>query len=366
MQMRFKFSKWKGKSLGLLLLLCNGLLATDQCPAILQDPIEAKQFGELRVKTIKGWDKLLTWAFLPKNKPYALKEPLIQTVYKRAGEELADFVKNYGYFSIYHPIVGIVTDSEKDIEVTECLLGSIQKTETAQLKFMTDEILGKVLAYRTLKKGLKIAVPISKDTVATYVVDEIINLWRGMPAYGLIPENKEQAPPILLFRGTDLDLRSEKGWASVLSDLDISGPGLKTFLRAQNEIHDWLAKVQQSIAPARIVGFSLGGVFVLYTLIYEHELINKKSSSTAFNPPGVSAQVLDMWEKIPNEKRPPQITYVNQGDFVSKIGFFLGNVHEVSLEEPMEVIQAHVTLISGAPLYKITAVDVALENKDRK
>ncbi len=353
-----------GKSFKISLLLSTGLLIADECPAILEQPIATKKFGELRTKTIRGWDKLITWALLPKNRPYILVEPLDQTVYKREGESLPDFVKNYGYFSIYHPILGIVTDSEKDITVVQCLFKSIQSEmdDPLQLQFASDEILGKVAAYRTFSKGMKIAIPISKETMVTYVVDLVIDMWRGMPAYGLIPENNTEAPPILLFRGTDLDLVTEKSWASVLSDLDIAGPGHKTFMRARNEIHEWLLKVQD----ARIVGYSLGAVLTLYTLIYEHELINKKVASIAFNPPGVSQEMLDLWEKIPAEKKPPQVTYVNQGDFVSQIGLFLGNVHEISLEEPMEVIAAHVTLISGEPLYRISTVNVALENQARK
>jgi hypothetical protein len=350
--------------LGALLLLCAELPATpDQCPAILEEPIKKKQFGQLRAKSIKSWDKLITWAFLPKYRPYVLVDPPVEITYKGGEKQVNDFVTNYGYFSIYHPILGIVTDSKKDIEVTQCLLYSIQAEidNPEQLKFASDEILVKVMAYRTLKKGMKISVPISKEEMVTYVVDEVFDLWRGMPAYGLVPE---KGTPILLFRGTDLDLASEKSWASVMSDLDVSGPGLKTFQRAQKEIHDWLVKMQHN--PARVVGYSLGGVLTLYTLIYEHEFINQQIPSVAFNPPGVSEQVLEQWEKIPKGKRPPHVIYVNQGDFVSQIGLFLGNVQEISLEQSMDVIQAHVTLISGAPIYKISEVNVPLENQARK
>lgn len=338
------------------------------CPSILKESEDASKLGEVRAKAIKGWDKLLTWAFLPKNRPYTLQEPLSQVVYTTHSETLTDFIRNYGYFSIYHPLVGIVTESDQDVEITQCLLQTVQNeiADPDQLQFTIDEILGKVLAYRTLKKGMKISIPISKDLIQTYVVDITIDLWRGMPAYGLIPETGGKAPPLLLFRGTDLDLSSEKGWASVLSDLDTTGPGHKTFLRAQNEIHDWLVKANQTMGPARVVGFSLGGVFVLYTLIYEYELVNKQIPSTALNPPGLTLELLDKWKKIPEEKKPPQRTYVNQGDYVSQIGFFFGNVQEVSVEKPMDVIEAHVTLVSALPLYKITAVDVAGENDSRK
>lgn len=330
---------------------------------ILEEPIKKKQFGQLRSKSIKSWDKLITWAFLPKYRPYVLVEPPVEATYRGGEKQVADFVTNYGYFSVYHPILGIVTDSKKDIEVTQCLLNAIQSEidNPDHLKFSADEILVKVMAYRTLKKGMKITVPVSKEETVTYEVDEVIDLWRGMPAYGLV---SEKGTPILLFRGTDLDLASEKSWASVMSDLDTSGPGLRTFQRAQQEIHDWLFKMKDT--PARIVGYSLGGVLTLYTLIYEHELINKQIPSVAFNPPGVSEQVLQLWEKIPTNERPPHVIYVNQGDFVSKIGLFLGNVQEISIGQPMDVIEAHVMLISGAPVYKISAVNVHLENKQRK
>ncbi|MBS0628783.1 MAG: hypothetical protein JSS30_00995 [Verrucomicrobia bacterium] len=353
-----------GKTFAILLLLLNGSLSADECPAILEKPIKTKKYGELRTKTIKAWDKLMTWALLPKNGPYILVDPPIQSIFKRTGESLPDFVKNYGYFSFYHPILGIVTDSAKDIDVVQCLLKAIQQdiTDPVQLQFTSDEILAKVVAYRTFKKGMKITLPHSEEAMVTYVVDFVIDMWRGMPAYGLIPENSADAVPILLFRGTDLDLATEKSWASVLSDLDTAGPGHRTFMRARGEIHDWLVKV----GNARIVGFSLGGVLTLYTLIYEHEWINKNVPSTAFNPPGVSNEVLDIWEKIPQEDRPPHIIYVNEGDFVSQIGLFLGNVYAISLKEPMEVIAAHVTLISGEPLYKISKVNVPLENQARK
>lgn len=369
MQPQSKFSKWMVRGLPLSLLLSTSLLIADDCPAILDKPIQTKKFGEVRSKTIKGWDKLLTWAFLPANRPYILVRPFVEEIYRRSGESLPNFVRNYGFFSVHHPILGIVTDAEKDVAVVQCLLNSVQEeiADPGQLRFARDEILSKVLAYRTLKKGMQISIPISKEQTVVYTVDKVIDMWRGMPAYGLVPEKTDvAAPPLLLFRGTDLNLGTERSWASVLSDLDVAGPGQNTFFRARQEIHDWLAKMKQSIGAARIVGYSLGGVFTLYTLVYEADLVNKTVDSIAFNPPGVSDEVLALWDKMAPENRPPHVTYVNQGDFVSQIGLFLGNVHEISLNEPMEVIAAHVTLISGEPLYKIATVDVSLENEARK
>jgi len=326
----------------------------------------------LRLKAIKGWDRLLTWALAPKQRDYPLKKPLEQKKFQVRAKELFQFDQNYGYFSIYHPIVGIVTDSQRDIDVTKCLLESIatQFTNQEQILFSTDEILAKVMAYRSLKKGMKLSLftwnANGRLVLETFIVDTIIDMWRGMPAFGLVPEKKKASPPILLFRGTDLNLTSEKGWASVLSDLDTTGPGHTTFLRARDQIQIWLKKMKKEQMPARAIGTSLGGVFVLYSLIYESELLSHDPTfpSVAFNAPGISKQILDKWNAL--KKKPAHITYVNQGDFVSQIGLFLPNVWEIALDHPMQVIEAHTTLISTQPFYQMSAINVPLENKTRE
>ncbi|NGX37799.1 MAG: hypothetical protein K1000chlam2_00961 [Chlamydiae bacterium] len=316
--------------------------------------------GEMRVKAIKSWDKLLTWTLSPKNQPYHLASPLDQKVFQVKTPELFQFDENYGYFSIYHPIVGIVTDATRDIEVTNCVLKTLPPSEDHN--FTQDEILAKVMAYRPLKKGMKIQI----SEKETYIIDAVIDLWHGMPAFGLVPEKKGSGTPLLLYRGTDLNLTSEKGWASILSDLDTTGTGHTTYLRARKEIRAWLEKMKKNEKPARVIGFSLGGVFVIYTLIYEYDLLNMDAKSVAFNPPGISDEVLDEWKALPEKKRPPHVVYVNQGDFVSQIGLLLTNVWELTLDHPMGVIESHVTLISVQPLFKMTAVDVPLENQSRE
>lgn len=328
----------------------------------------------MRVKAIKGWDKLLTWTLAPKNPPYQLKVPFVQKDFQVKTPNLANFDQNYGYFSIYHPIVGIVTKSLRDIEVTNCLLESIHTEikDPEQCHFSSEEILAKVMAYRPLLEGMKIAIcswnAKGEKSLQTYLVDKVLDLWHGMPAFGLVPEKKGEHIPILLFRGTDLSLNSEKGWASILSDLDTSGPGYTTFLQGQQEIHHWLEKMVKEKAPARLVGFSLGGVFVYYTMIHEYDLVNQEvhSPSIAFNSPGLSKEMLKKWGQVPDVLKPPLITYVNQGDIVSQIGFFLSTVWEVALPKPMQVIQAHTSLISTQPSYQMRLIDVELENESRQ
>lgn len=323
------------------------------------EPNEIQFCGQMRVNLIKGWDKLLTWTLKPKMRPYLLTSPIDQKVYQQMEHsELEHFDKTYGFYSLSCPLVGVVTKEKSHVTPANLALQSLSEIPSStQRDFARDEILCKVVAYRNLEKGMKIQ---THDQV--YVVDEIIDLWRGMPAFGLVPENRRGAP-ILLFRGTDMNLVSEKGWASILSDLDTTGPGHATFLKARDSIRSWLEKVKKQYEAARLMGYSLGGAFVFYTLVYEPELINKSELSVAYNPPGISKDLAEKWGT--NPQKIPLMAYVNQGDIVSQIGFFLSDVWEIALEQQMEVIQAHLTLISAQPVYKLSSVDVERENRSR-
>lgn len=324
----------------------------------------------MRVKLLRSWDKALTWTLSTKNREFTLKTPIQKKDFSVQSADFFTFIENYGYFSIHHPIVGIVTKEARDVEVTNCLLASVyeQIKDKEQFQLTADEILAKVMAYRTLELGMKISVPTinmkGESVLETYRVDEIIDLWHGMPAFGLISE-KGTSPSILLFRGTDLTLTSEKGWASLISDLDITGPGFKTFLRAKDQIQQWLKKVSRREIPARAIGFSLGGAFVFYTMIHFPDLLYSDLPSKAFNPPGIKNTILAEWERS-SPKKPPYIVYVNQGDVVSKMGVLPSNVWEISIKQPMEVIQAHVTVMSLQPSYLLREVDVDAENKMHK
>ena len=102
-------------------LFIGSFLYADQCPTYLNEPDEVKKYGNLRIQTLRGWDKILTWALSPKDRSYPLKIPLEQKRFEVHSEEFFNFDKNYGYFSIYHPIVGMVTDAIRDIDVTKCI-----------------------------------------------------------------------------------------------------------------------------------------------------------------------------------------------------------------------------------------------------
>ncbi len=333
----------------------------EECPHFLLEPTEHKALGELRAKTLKNWDKMLTWAFSKKKSSYILVKPLQEKNYFVTSSEILGFDQNYGYFSIADPLVGKATKKKEDIKVAECLLKMVDEKiqDAEQKRFALDEVLSKVLAYRAVEKGMELSIP------QPYIVDEVIDLWHGMPAFGLAPKGDQNIPAILLFRGTDLSFSTERGWASIMSDLDVLGPGLSTFMKARPKIHEWLLKMKERGQSARVIGVSLGGVLASYTFIFERNVLSTEPS-VAINPPGVSEEIFALWDQLPKEGMPLFSVYVTQGDLVSKIGHLVGDVKELRLPFPLKIIEAHVTLISAQKQYTIAQVDLTEENASRK
>lgn len=341
------------------------------CQELLSHPEPIISLGGLRIKALKSWDRLLTWALAPKNQPYKLLEPAQKVSYHVEGASLPLFKKNYGYFSSYRPIFGMRTDLRRDLKVAKCLLAQlpVEVSDRDQLLFSAYEVLTKVVSLRNLKVGDTLFLPeVDVDgnvEMAEYTLDLILDLWHAMPAFGFI--SKEGKSPFLLFRGTDLTFTSEKGWASFLSDLDPKGAGLTTFLRGHTLVRKWLEERFKEENPARVVGYSLGGAFALYTLAYDYDLLlnDPKHPSLIFNAPGVPESILTRWNRIPSARRPHHTTFINEGDVVSQVGYLIGNVWAVSLGEEMGVLEAHLTLISAEETFHLTRVDVAKENLER-
>lgn len=362
---------WKGY------FLLSGIVASfsiygDDCALYFKELKDPSRLGELRVKAIESWDQMITWALSKRNRDFSLAVPLQVEEFQVSSSKMRIFDRNHGYFSPYDPLVGSVTQDSSDFKTTVCLLSLIHQVKNEpQRRFSTEEVIAKVLAYRSLKKGSEIPISTFDDqgnsVMGTYVVDEILDLWHGMPAFGLIPKEKNISASILLFRGTDLSLTTERGWASIMSDLDITGPGHATFKAAEPKIREWLLRVAKMRKPARVIGTSLGGAFVFYTVCSEYALVNKslQHPSVAFNPPGISQEILKKWKEIPKELQPELYTYVSQGDYTSKIGFLIGKGLQMSIKEYMQVIQAHTTLISTQPTYYLTLIDVEAENASR-
>ena len=325
---------------------------------------KVKWKNRIRAKGVQNFDDFLHWTIPQHMRDYILKEPIESQVLHVEFPQGEDFIKWHGYFSLYTPLVGKVSRKKNDLQIACTLLEKVAQVSKEDPRFSIEEVLAKVVAYRELKVGDEIPIPSphNPNSFTTYRVDKVLDLWHGMPAFGLVGEKGED--PILLFRGTDFSLDVERGWASLISDVDVRGPGWTAFKKAQGQIHDWLLSMSQKGAKARVIGFSLGGVLAAYTFLYENQLVDLERS-VAFNPPGISEQTFKEWESLPEEVRGKFRVYVARGDLVSKIGNLFGSVSELSLATPLKPLKAHTLLFCAEGSFFCRQVDVEKENKFR-
>ena len=277
---------------------------------------------------------------------------------------LTDFATFYSKMGVKKSIICKVTHNFEDIQKGISILEAIfHNIEDEQLKeYASFETLAKVIAYRNLKKGHIIPISViynRKAEITNYVVDHVFTLWKGVKAFGLVSESKKVAP-IILFRGTDFSFITESGRASMLGDLDPSGPGWTVFSEGEKSILSWVR--QQSI-PARAVGHSLGGVVAAYALIHLSNFFSDQlhETSYAFNFPGLKVDHSAYWNKL--SKKPSFKGIITRGDIISKVGFLFGDIYEVSTENSLPLLSAHELLLFFQKKGFICPVDVEGENK---
>lgn len=339
----------------------------DTCTPSMQE-LQPGWRGRMRLKALKNLDQFLNWSVSEKLKTYAIVEPPVMEKVELEVPELQTFANDFSYFSPVRPLIGKVSRDAKDLQLVCCLLKTLyeKSPDESYLEFAAAEVIAKVLAYRDLKKESTIYLPIVWEQEIRwepFTVDYVFNLWHGMPAFGLIPQSSE-IPALLLYRGTDFSLDSQRGWASLMSDLDVAGPGLNAFQNAQKEIHQWLLKVHSQNKTAKVLGYSLGGVLAGYTFIYENALLSKRGSY-GFNLPGVSPAIIEKWDTLSEENKKGFTSFVNEGDLVSKVGKLFGTVYVLSIDNPLKPLTAHTILMSGQSYFFKEQVDVAEENSER-
>lgn len=322
----------------------------------------------MRIKTIKKIDQWLEWTLPQSLRDYVISGTGREEILATAALELALFEQNFGFFSLTHPIVGTVSNLAGDLNLVSCMLKELMLRDADPhfVEFAANELAAKALAYRDMKVGYEVAIPVMVEGVLSlelFTVDEVFDLWLGMPAFGLLSK-KKGVSSILLFRGTDLSLGSQRGWASLMSDLDFKGPGLHTFLRAQPKLREWLNAAKSQHRSARAIGFSLGGAFAAYTFIYENDLL-APTGSVSFNAPGVSEKVVQDWMALSQSQQKGLINYINRGDSVSKVGILFGTVYQLSTTTQMKPFTAHTAVMSAQPQIVKMRVDVQKENSLR-
>lgn len=353
--------------------LLFGLFPT-LCFAAQQDELLALQTPplsifkkQMRSSALESVDKFLSWTFQYPMRSYTLAGATLPISLN--APSLQSFLEDYSFFSEYTPLVATVSSAASDIDKVEKLYqaAQIEILHPEHFQRIWLEITTKILAYRELQENMVLRIPTlieNKLQLVEYDVEKRFDLWQGMPAFGLAPRHP-LAEPLLIFRGTDPSFGSKWGWASIVSDLDPKGPGLTVFQRCSEELKTWLAQKAALGVKARALGFSLGGVLTTYTVLYLSEFLSERPS-VAFNPPGVSRQIQRLFAETLEEKPLPLITYVTQGDIISKVGYLVGPVFELSLKDPLPPIAAHVTPLSFGPHYLLAPVDVIKENSQRK
>lgn len=326
--------------------------------------------AKLRARALVKLDKMLNWAIPIKERVYQLEQTQMGSHFVNDTHQMQEFGKFFSYFSHKHPVIGRVTPFKEDVILACQLLKYTYENCKNEdfLEIATGEILSKVLAYRALEQGMQIPIPTvyeeGRVELVDYTVDKIFTLWPGMPAFGLVP-HKARASSILLYRGTDLSLESKQGWASVLSDLDIQGPGLTAFQKSKSELEVWLKVQANREVKAKVMGFSLGGVLALYTMLYESPLLSDHGSM-AFNPPGVSAAVYKEWQSSSAKNVEEFKVYITHGDLIPKIGKLVGDAYELSLDRSLRPIDAHVRLMTAEPSFYHFSIHHTQENLQRR
>ncbi len=318
-------------------------------------------------QSFKYWEIFLSWLFKYPSRCYALRKERRAQVYENPSESFLRFGQSYRERFALKGIICRVTPNFKDIDRAGEILKLIyENVENSKLcEWAVCEVLAKVMAYRNLKLGHMIPLPIMGNdgcmVMSTYVVDRVFDLWNKIRAFGLVRSDGAGAP-ILLFRGTDFSFMTEGGRASIISDLDPKGPGWTLFKKGQKSIREWLKKEDRS---ARVIGHSLGGVVAAYTLIHEGEWMSQEEyeSSYAFNFPGVPIELANKWNTM--EEKPAFTGFVCRGDLVSKLGTLFGSIYEISLDAPLSPVRAHEMLLFAESRGYLHEVDIEGENRSK-
>lgn len=319
------------------------------------------------------FEKALSWLFKSEEITYATEKAAPLSLMENSADELLEFASSYRGQFAQKNLICRVTNNPGDVQITVDLIKSLKHHihDPNHLMLACDEILAKVLSYRRLKHGQKLALPILNGESIEYInyqVDTSFQLFNRMEAFSLINEDPSKGCPIMLFRGTDFSLVREEGRRSILHDIDPKGPGHSQFQKVKEDLSKCLEKVSKVNGAFRLIGHSLGGVMLLYTLTHYPQWLQKNPAfpSVAFNFPGTSAKMLEEYYAIKPENRPAFKGFVSEGDVISKFGKLFGDVYTLSLGLGLSPIRAHEELFFLAPRVQMQKVAIHEENGCKK
>jgi hypothetical protein len=330
--------------------------------------METKIFRFITAKSLKSWEKIVSKFLSETSRVYSYLPPSDASTIQIEKNLLESFQKNHHYFSASRPLVGHVTKKIEDIELTQKLLIDAYQvfSDPFILEQVTGEILAKVLAYRSLKKGMILYIPWvigTKTDLIPFEVDRVFDLWKSMHAFGLRPIDKRHAS-LLLFRGTDLSLLSRSSRISIMSNFDPKGPGYSIFLHAKKRIHEWMMTTTKQNHKVKAIGYSLGGALASYLLFSEPEFFSETSCSLLFNQPGLLNENIEKFMKAQELHQFKVRSYIAEGDPVSKFGSLF--CETIGLRIPQLVLppfEAHTQLFSALSNFEARRVNIEIENQ---
>lgn len=257
---------------------------------------------------------------------------------------------------------------EEAIEAILALLTAVGKlefdvSEYAIRNAMAAEILTKHLAPQPLKVGLRLLFPCfstdNKPIVAPYQIRDILPLGSTqIPVYILTPEDKK-LPPLLIFRGTVLNLSKAADAASIIENMNKIGPARTPYEEFKKPLSIYLQKMAKDYPPFRFLGYSQGGVLAARACVDFPAYLQKQelNGSILFNPPGLEADYCARWEMLPEKERPAAVTYLVTRDIVSKRGHkFIGSIYEIQPPEDA-FLHSHMGAKFLNPNWHLFAID---------
>ena len=320
--------------------------------------------------SFKVFERALSWLFKSKSLTYAIDTTQQSTILHNDALELLEFAKSYRNHFAQKNLICRVTNNPGDVETTTGLLKTLKDhiQQERHLLLASDEILAKVLSYRRLKNGQQLELPVMTPgkgiEYISYKIDTSFHLFNRMEAFALLNVDKSKGCPIILFRGTDFSLVREEGRRSILHDIDPKGPGHTQFEKIKEDLSRYLETINKTYGPIRLVGHSLGGVMLLYTLTHYPHLLQKSTHlpSVAFNFPGIGSKMFEKFCALDEHERPMFQGFVSEGDVISKFGKLVGDIYSLNLGLDLSPIRAHEELFFLAPRVEVQKVDVDQEN----
>lgn len=349
------------KKLGIILGVATSLMGSDDVAVFFPAPASGSEAAlEARKQLFEHLNKFTDWLLSFTEIKYASLQKFKEA--PSSPELLKQFDVSHGFFSKISPLVGQYSPSKDDIlAAQECLakIDSLDVSSDVRL-FYIQEVLAKVLAYRHLSENDLIEIPDFqiKGTFHTYRVSQVLNLGWGMPAYCLT--SIQNAPSLLIYRGTHFDLTDRTGLASIVADLDIFGPGYSAFFKIKQQLESFFITQGLNQKKTVVLGYSLGGILSLYTGVFFKPYLDLRYCC-AFNPPGVQKKLLNLCskQKILDDFQ----VYVNQNDPVSKWGFLVGHVDLLSKNEHLGPLEAHTLFMSAQDHLEFSSCNLQEENE---